>query len=131
MATILVVDDDDGVRGLVCEVLKSGGHAVVELTDGQKAVDSLGLTPGIAQSVKPDLIVMDIMMPGMDGFTAHNQLQHAPHTRRIPLLILSSKAGMKESFQSSTNVASFMEKPFKAADLLAKVKELLAAKGKS
>ena len=131
MANILVVDDDDAVRALVCDVLRLDGHEVVEERDGQALMDRLGLTPGKERSLKPDLIVLDVMMPKVDGFTAHGHLQNDAVTRRIPVLILTSKAGMKDPFALSSNVGEFMAKPFKPAELQATVKRLLAAKGKA
>lgn len=131
MATIMIVDDDAAIRDLVSEVLKVDGHQIIEERDGETALDKLGVTSESPPAVRPDLIILDVMMPGMDGFTAHNHLQKHERTRRIPLLILTSKAQMKDPFQGSSNVGAFMSKPFLAAELRSTVSALLKTRGKS
>ena len=81
------------------------------------------LDPGLE---RPQLIILDIMMPEMDGFTFHNRLQEDKRTRRIPIIVTTAKGGIKEAFRQSASVAAFMEKPFLIEDLRGAVDKALS-----
>ena len=130
MATILVVDDEKDVVTLIKFLLEKDGHRVVEAYNGTDAVKLLGLEPSSppAQALTPDLIVLDVMMPGMDGFTVNARLQGSAHTRSIPVVVLTARGQMRDLFEMSSNVAAYLEKPFDPGGLRTRVQEVLQRK---
>ncbi len=81
---ILVVDDSAGDRKLLRRILESAGHLVEEAADGQQAIEMVEDSP-------PDLVLLDLMMPGMDGAAVLAHLKADPRTRRIPVIIVTAK----------------------------------------
>ncbi len=115
----LVADDDAAVADVLKHVLEKEGFEVEVAADGTQLMDRLrlkDLSPDEG-AYRPDLIVLDIMMPGIDGFTLNLHLQHNPRTKDIPVVVLTSRPGMKAMFQSASNVLGVMEKPFELATL--------------
>ena len=84
-ATILVVEDDADNRQIVVKVLTMGGHRMLEATDGKSAI-------AVARSEHPDLIIMDLALPGMDGWEASRRLKADPETADIPIIALTAFA---------------------------------------
>jgi CheY-like chemotaxis protein len=82
-ATVLVVDDEVGIRSLVQELLEDEGYRVLVAKDGAIAF-------AVAQRDPPDLIVSDLMMPGMDGRTLATRLHNTPATAHIPVVLMST-----------------------------------------
>lgn len=119
MAHILVCDDERDVVELVKFMLEKDGHQVTGVYNGQEALD------WIANQL-PDLIVLDIMMPNVDGYTVNTKLQADERTRGVPVIILTAKGQMRDLFEMAPNVAAYMEKPFNPTNLRDKVKEILA-----
>lgn len=83
--TILVVDDDDEVRGAVSDLLESHGYAVVPASNGKEALDELKM-----QELRPALILLDLMMPIMDGQAFCAEQQADPNLRDIPVVVFSA-----------------------------------------
>ncbi len=83
MARILIVDDQEDIRLALSMTLQDAGHAVYEAANGAEAIE-------IAIAGQPDLVLMDISMPGMDGFSALRALKEQPATRKTPVLMLSA-----------------------------------------
>jgi twitching motility two-component system response regulator PilH len=110
MATILIVDDDKDVVSLVGFLLDREGHRILQAADGRE-----GLECALAE--KPDLVIMDIMMPEMDGYAATVELSRQEATRHIPVIILTAKGNMRGVFEVSPNVAAYVEKPFESKHL--------------
>jgi CheY-like chemotaxis protein len=107
MARILVVDDERDVVTLIKFMLEKDGHQVFEAYNGQEALDKLEtLEPA------PDLVILDVMMPVMDGYTLASRLGESPKHRAVPLLVLTAKGEMRDLFELAPNVASYIEKPF-------------------
>lgn len=122
MAKILVVDDEKDVIARFRLLLEKEGHEVVAAIDGNAAVEK-------AKSLLPDLIILDIMMPKLDGYAVHAQLSEDPSTRPIPIIILTDKSQMKEVFAASSSVVSYFNKtPFDSRLFRQKVKEVLETK---
>lgn len=117
MARILVVDDERDVVTLIKFLLEKDGHHINEAYNGAEALEKLGVEPPSAEVELPDLVILDVMMPVLDGYTAAARLAENPRTRAIPLLVLTAKGEMKDVFQLSPNVASYIEKPFDPKDL--------------
>ena len=116
---ILIVDDEPNVRRLVRTIL-SKDFIVLEAEDGKQAID-------IACTQKPDLILMDIMMPRMDGYTACSAIKNDPTTRSIPVLMLTAigfELNVKLSQQMGAD--AYMTKPFNSQALLDKIAQFLA-----
>ena len=113
MGKILVVDDESEIVTLLRFLLEREGHAVAAATNGQDALQALGLEPADPAVKLPDLMILDIMMPVMDGFTLNSRLQDFPAAKNLPVIILTAKGQkMRDLFQSSPNVAAYVQKPF-------------------
>ena len=117
---ILIVDDEPNVRRLVHTIL-SKDFTVLEAEDGKQAID-------IACTQKPDLILMDMLMPRMDGLTACYTIKNDPTTKSIPVLMLTTigfELNVKLSQQMGAD--AYMTKPFTSQALLDKIAQFLAA----
>ena len=116
---ILVVDDEPNVRKLLHTLLKKN-FTVLEAEDGGQAVD-------VACAEKPDLILMDIMMPKMDGYTSCYALKSEPATRSIPIIMLSA-IDLKLNLQLSKEIGAdgYITKPFNSRDLLDNITQVLS-----
>jgi CheY-like chemotaxis protein len=114
---ILIVDDEPNVRKLLRTLLKD--FTVVEAEDGEKAVE-------IAGAEKPDLILMDIMMPKMDGYSSCYALKRAPATRSIPIIILTAlDLKLNLEFGREIGADGYITKPFNSQDLLDNIAQVL------
>jgi DNA-binding response OmpR family regulator len=118
-ARILVVDDDPDLRGMVAYKLVKAGFEVIETDNGVSAVDA-------AVACLPNLVILDIMMPGQDGLTACEQLQADPETAQIPVMLLSALA-QPDIVRSGVMAGAVhhMVKPFSLESLLNSVQSLL------
>jgi two-component system KDP operon response regulator KdpE len=120
MLRVLVIDDEPDVL-LLCRVnLRHDGHEVLEAPDGATGI-------AMAAASLPDIVVLDLMLPDMDGFTVLSALRDAEATRDVPILVLSAKAradDRRRSLEAGGDV--FLSKPF-APDQLAETVADLAA----
>jgi DNA-binding response OmpR family regulator len=119
MARVLVVDDERDVVELVKFLLERDGHKVIEAFNGREALEK-------AYAELPDLIILDIMMPEMDGYTVNARLTETESTKKIPVIILTAKGQMRDVFEMASNVAFYMEKPFDPKHLREKIQEVLS-----
>ncbi|MBI3553637.1 MAG: response regulator [Elusimicrobia bacterium] len=122
MARIMIVDDERDVVTLVKFLLEKDGHEVLSAYNGVEALAALGVDPDNEKAPLPDIIVLDVMMPLMDGYTVSAKLAEKERTRGIPLIILTAKGETRDLFELSPNVASYIDKPFdpkKLRDLIA------------
>lgn len=117
---ILAIDDDDGVREIVQICLEvAGGWEVLTAASGREGL-------AIAQAEHPDAILLDVMMPEMDGAATFKQLQANPDTHNIPTILLTAKAKMSEKQQFlELGVTGTISKPFEAVDLVRQIRMLL------
>ena len=116
---ILVVDDDAELVELVCFNLKQAGYAVGTAFDGVEALKK-------ARSLEPDLIVLDVMMPELDGFAVCEILRRDSTTASIPIMMLtalSSELGRMAGLGSGAS--DFLTKPFSPRLLVARIEELM------
>jgi DNA-binding response OmpR family regulator len=118
MATILIVDDDKDVVELVRFISDREGHRILTAGDGREGVD-------LALQEKPDLVIMDIMMPELDGHTATVELSQHKTTQDIPVIILTAKGNMRAAFEVTPNVAAYVEKPFDPKEFNDLIKKVL------
>lgn len=117
---ILVIDDEDGIREIIQICLEAAAGWEVETA----ASGSEGLV--IAQSMQPDAILLDVMMPDMDGPTTFRQLQANSATQHIPTILLTAKAKITEQQQFiDLGITGVITKPFKAQDLVNQIREIL------
>jgi DNA-binding response OmpR family regulator len=123
MGKILIVDDEKETVELLRLLLDKDQHEVFTALGGEEALDSL-------KRQIPHLILLDVTMPKMDGYTFMSHLQAEDATRDIPVMILTGREGMKDTFQMFTNVLDFVPKPFDIKELRARVQAALE-KGKS
>lgn len=120
MKRILIVDDQVEVRELVEVTLRSDGYQVFQAKSGEEAIE-------IARSVKPDLIIMDIMMPGgMDGLEATRALKNDLETKGSIIIMLTAK-GQEADKEIGLQVGAddYFAKPFSPLELIEKVEEVL------
>lgn len=131
MASILVVDDERDIIDLVAFTLQKQGHRVFSASSGVQALEMLGVEPSKAGAVKPDLVVLDIMMPVMSGYTVAGKLLDHPATRSIPIVFLTAKEQVLELSQMSPNVKEYLVKPFDPGVLRESVVRVLALASRS
>lgn len=122
MATkrILVIDDEDGIREIIQICLEAvAGWQVLTAASGSEGLAN-------AQSTLPDAILLDVMMPDLDGPTTFRQLQANAATQHIPTILLTAKAKISEQQQFiNLGVTGVITKPFKAQDLVNQIREIL------
>jgi two-component system phosphate regulon response regulator PhoB len=123
----MIVDDERDVVTLVKFLLERDGHLVTAAFDGAEALAKLGVEPANPAAPVPDLIVLDVMMPIMDGFTVSARLGGNERTKNVPLVILTAKGEMRDLFVAP-NVAGYLEKPFDPKNLRERVAAVLAQK---
>ncbi len=136
-ARILCVDDDRPTVTIISAILKKEGYEVEIALNGNEGLKK-------AREMKPDLLILDIMMPGTDGYEVARRLKADPATSRIGVLMLTAKGGVDEPTSQSYEFANkvqdrlkgfdsgaldFLTKPVKAKDLLQRVKAVLWASG--
>ena|SRR5579859_877029 len=118
---IFVVDDDKEIREIVTFVLNRHGFEVAVACNGQQLQDLL-----IQQ--KPDLIILDVMMPGEDGYQIFSSLRSDLETRHVPVIIMTAHAeDIYERISVDLGAAEHMTKPFHPLELVERVKALLQA----
>jgi two-component system, OmpR family, alkaline phosphatase synthesis response regulator PhoP len=117
---ILVVDDEPNVRRLLDKILNKN-YEVIEAEDGRQAIE-------MANTRKPDVILMDMMMPKMDGLTACHMIRNDPGTRSIPIIMVTA-IGFELNIKLSQQMGAsgYVTKPFSSEDLLNKITEVLEA----
>ncbi len=117
---ILVIDDEDGIREIIQICLEAAaGWDVLTAASGSEGLEK-------AEAFQPDAILLDVMMPDMDGPTTFQTLQRLPATRHIPTILLTAKAKISEQQQFiDLGVTGLITKPFKAQDLVNQIREIL------
>ena len=119
MATILVCDNEDVLRSLVCATLDGSGHELVEARDGDEALS-------LATARQPDLLLLDMMMPGKTGLEVLAELRHDPELARVPVVMLTARTQADDRDAAARAGATrFLAKPFRPLELIALVEELL------
>ena len=118
--TILAIDDDDGIREIIQFSLEATTDwEILTATSGKEGL-------AIAAEAKPDAILLDVMMPDLDGIATFARLQKNPTTRDIPTILLTAKAKMSEQKQFiDIGVTGVITKPFTAVQLLEEMKKIL------
>ncbi len=111
-ARILAVDDDPRVRRFVTRALRGAGYDVVAVPDAESAIAQL-------LASRPDLFLLDINLPGMNGIILTQRLQQQRGTRQVPVVILSVRTDPRDKVAAyASGAMTYLEKPFKTQDLL-------------
>lgn len=120
MAKIVVADDDTDIRELVVFKLRQSGHDVVPVGDGAAAVEA-------CKTENPDLVVLDVMMPGMSGLDAARALRADPQFAALPVIMLTARAqesDIEQGFEAGAD--DYVVKPFSPRELASRVAAVLA-----
>jgi twitching motility two-component system response regulator PilH len=119
MALVLIVDDSPTEQHVFCKALERHGHDTIVASDGKEAIE-------MAEQVQPEVIVMDVVMPGMNGFQATRKLSRNPATQAIPVVIVSGKGQETDRIWGLRQGATqYLVKPVEAAELVAAVETAL------
>lgn len=120
MKRILIAEDEKDILFIIGTALKSVGYEVISAYDGEETLSK-------TINEMPDLILLDIMMPKLDGFSVNVKLKENDKTKNIPVIVCTAKGGLKDLFnmKQKWNVNGYLEKPFVIKVLLSKVKEVL------
>jgi twitching motility two-component system response regulator PilH len=116
---VLIIDDSKTIVMALSRMLQPSGYLISEAFDGESGV-------AMARASRPDLIFLDIVMPGMNGFAALRALRRDPETQEIPVIMMSGNEHATEQFFGSRIPADdFMKKPFSRQEVFARIQELL------
>jgi twitching motility two-component system response regulator PilH len=119
MSTVLVVEDSVTQREMITDLLKGSGLTVTVASDGVEALEQI-------QSRSPDLVVLDIVMPRMNGYEVCRQIKANPKTQNIPVVMCSSKGEEFDRYWGMRQGAdAYIAKPFQPTELVGTVKQLL------
>ena len=123
---ILLVDDDPLIHRLYQPHLERAGYQVISASSGPEAIK-------LVSHETPQLIVMDIMMPGMDGLSAIREIRHAGTTTNIPVIVVTANPQyhLSQRESESAGASCFLTKPFSPASLLSAVQRLVPIAGAS
>jgi pilus assembly protein CpaE len=120
---VLVVDDDLNIQRVLVFTLKQEGYEVMVASDGEAGVE-------MAREILPDLILMDVTMPKLDGYAATQQIRASEHERRVPIIMLTAEADVGERVKGlRAGADDDIVKPFHPLELMARIKALLARGG--
>lgn len=123
MAKILIAEDDSDLRLLVSLKLESSGHQVVSVEDGTTAAEQCGV-------VRPDLVILDLMMPGMSGLEVCRFIRADDDLKATPVILLTARAQAADiEAGRAAGVDEYLTKPFSPRELAVRVDSLLAAVG--
>jgi two-component system, cell cycle response regulator DivK len=116
---ILVIEDNEDNRQIIRDLLTSSGYELIEAVNGVEGV-------AMAQSHRPDLILMDIQLPEIDGYEATRQIRSVPELETVPIIAVTSYAlSGDEAKTRDAGCNGYVAKPFSPRELLAKIREFL------
>jgi len=119
MARILLAEDEQQIGDMVTFKLTNSGHRVVRVGDGEAALAA-------AERDRPDVIILDVMMPLVDGFAVLGRLQARPDLRTIPVIMLTARGQERDVLSGlQAGAADYIVKPFSLKELLARVEVAL------
>ena len=114
---ILVVDDEEAIREALCEFLTDEGYEAILASNGEEALD-------LAETENPQLILLDMRMPGIDGIETCQRLKKNEKTRLIPIIVATA---FRDTFMEACDVGAddFVTKPFEVAELSVRLRSML------
>jgi CheY-like chemotaxis protein len=116
--TVLVVDDDPNIRRMIVAALRREGYGFLEAPNGREALD-------LMRSERPDVVVLDLMMPVLSGWDVLKEREHDPDLRPIPVIIVSANRDPEVATAVDKGICAFLPKPFDIGALSALVKTCL------
>ena len=117
--TILVIEDNEDNRRIMRDLLMSGGYEVIEAVTGEDGVTA-------AETHRPDLILMDVQLPGMDGYEATKRIKANHNLQKVPIIMVTSYALSGDDVKAfEAGCDDYVSKPFSPRKLLAKIREYL------
>jgi DNA-binding response OmpR family regulator len=124
MACILVVDDQEDILQTTALILKKDGHDVVTASEGAQALE-------VARTKRPDLILLDIEMPGMDGWETLRLLRLEAATREVPVAMFTILFDLREKVRAlKYGAQEYVTKPFEMDDLLGRVRRVIEGRSR-
>ena len=117
MKKILVIDDELGVVQLIKARLEASGYGVISASDGEEGLNLL-------KDHQPDLIILDIQMPKMDGFTFVREFKRVENIKNTPVIVLTAKEKLQDIFKME-GIKDYVVKPFNTSDLLDRIKKYI------
>ncbi|HEY1126148.1 MAG TPA: response regulator [Actinomycetota bacterium] len=118
MKTILIVDDEFGIVDILSEVFEDEGYRVVTAANGKQGLEQIA-------EVRPDLVILDVMMPVLDGLEVLRRLRSDAASRDLEVIVMSAAPPPRGQEKLLSNVSGFLRKPFDLRDLLKMVRLLL------
>ncbi|WP_204138672.1 response regulator transcription factor [Halomicronema sp. CCY15110] len=119
MSTVLIVDDSSALREMIAGLLVNAGMTILEAKDGAEAQQKIDASP-------PDLVVLDIVMPNMNGYELTRWIKTNPKTKDVPVVICSSKGEEFDRYWGMKQGAdAYIAKPFRPNEMVETVKQLL------
>jgi len=116
---ILVVEDSTTQRNIICKMLSENGYRVLEASDGAGALEKL-------EKTRVDLVLLDIVLPGMDGYKVMTAIKEMKHMKNIPIIMLTSRDTLIDKMRGKvSNSDEYLTKPFKSEELIGKVNKYL------
>ncbi|MBL3592186.1 MAG: response regulator transcription factor [Synergistaceae bacterium] len=120
---ILVVDDEETIADLVCDGLRRQGFRPEKALDGDRALERIEMT-------RPDLVILDLMLPGLDGWEICRRMKDSPATKEIPVIMLTARRDERDVVAGlELGADDYLRKPFSLLELVARVKALLRRAG--
>jgi DNA-binding response OmpR family regulator len=117
--TILIVDDESTIREVLHRYLEKDGFRVLEAEDGVRCLQVMG-------SERPDLLLLDLMLPGIDGFSVLSQIRQDPNLRKIPVIMLTAKGETHDRIRGLDHGADdYIPKPFSPREVISRVNAVL------
>jgi DNA-binding response OmpR family regulator len=111
-AKVLVVDDDPAIRRVLLQTLELEGYEVDQAADGEEALTHIAVS-------FPDLVILDVMMPKLDGFGVVERLRGDPQTSKLPVILLTARSSTEDQWEGwQRGVDYYMTKPFDVEELL-------------
>ncbi len=121
MAKVLVIDDDKDTMRILEAKLTDAGYQVLQAADGKEGLEK-------AREVRPDLILLDVMMPELDGLSVLQHLKFDTLTDKIPVVIMTAKGEKMQKLFTMEGAAAYLTKPFVFSELLDELKKCLTGK---
>jgi CheY-like chemotaxis protein len=118
---ILIADDEEEIIELLTCALKNAGYEVASTTSG-------ALLAKMIKKEKPDLLILDVLLPGLDGYSLQLQFSMDPETTSLPVIVISALPAARSLFEKFSQVKLFLSKPFEVSELINKLKELFPDK---
>lgn len=122
MAKILIVDDQDTFLRINAKILQLDGHLVLTARSGREALD-------IVRQEQPEIVLLDLMMPGMDGYEVSRAIKSDPQTAQITVVIVTALTSQKKALSHQAGVDEYVTKPLLGSELRGLVTRLVKKRG--